>query len=265
MSDGSVELTRPADGLAVVRFTRPEQRNAMNAIARASLIHALEETRRDGTRVIVLRGDGPAFCAGIDLKEVAAGAGDPNALWGPVNAEWRRVQQLIRDHPAVVIASVNGYALGGGSTLINVCDLAVAADVAQIGMPEVGFGSYPGIAGPAMQLRVSPKRAAWLVLTARRIDGRTAEEWGVVNRCVPLDELEAETMALARHVAGFDAATLTWSKRALWQIPGRLSDWEAAVDFGDYTNAQIQAASSTRDAALQSFARGERNQGQGPA
>jgi enoyl-CoA hydratase/carnithine racemase len=64
------------------------------------------------------------------------------------------------------------------------CDLAIAADQAEIGMPEIGFGAYPQFSGPAAQIQLTAKRAAWLVLTAERIDGRTAEAWGMVNRSV---------------------------------------------------------------------------------
>lgn len=268
MTDSPVLLDQHADGIAVITFNRPEKRNAMNAAARSALLAALEECR--GTaRVVVLRGAGAAFCAGVDLKEAsadAAAAGDSTASWRKVNAVWNAVQDAIRTHPAIVIASVHGFALGGGSTLINVSDLAVAAEDAQIGMPEVGFGSYPGIAGPAMQLRVSAKRAAYLVLTAKRIDGTTAEQWGLVNKAVPAAELEAETLALAEHIAQMDPVTLEWSKRALWQIPGRTSDWAAAVEFGDYTNAQIQLASNVRDAALDAFREGSaKTPGQGGA
>jgi enoyl-CoA hydratase/carnithine racemase len=260
-----VLLSHHDDGVSVITFNRPEHRNAMNAASRAALIEALDACRGI-CKAIVLTGAGTAFCAGIDLKEASAAAeqaGDSNLAWREVNGQWIEVQDRIRTHPAVVIASVNGYALGGGSTLVSVSDLAIASESAQFGLPEVGFGSYPGLSGPAMQLRVSPKRAAWMVLTAKRIDGRTAEAWGVVNQVVAPEELEAETLALARHVAQFDAATLEWSKKALWQIPGRTSDWQEAVQFGDYTNAQIQAASPVRDAALAGYAAGGANPGQG--
>ena len=98
----------------------------------------------------------------------------------------------IREHPAIFVAAVNGFALGGGATLISMCDLAIAAEEAEIGMPEIGFGAYPQFSGPAAQIQLTPKRAAWLVLTAERIDGRTAEAWGMVNRSVALDRLMAE-------------------------------------------------------------------------
>jgi enoyl-CoA hydratase/carnithine racemase len=211
--------------------------------------------------VIVLTGTGASFCSGVDLKEAAAENGTPAAEASA--QEWIGVLLSIRRHPAIFIAAVNGFALGGGSTLINVCDLAIAADEAQIGMPEIGFGTYPGMAGPAMQIALPRKRAAWMVLTGRRIDGRTAESWALVNASVPLAELEHEADALARHVAQFDAATLRESKAALDVIPTRVNDFAGGFEHGQRVNAAIAARSGKRGEGLSRFARGEANPGQG--
>ena len=120
----------------------------------------------------------------------------------------------IREHPAVFIAAVNGLALGGGATLVSVCDLAVAADEAEIGMPEIGFGAYPQFSGPGAQIQLTAKRAAWLVLTAQRIDGRTAENWGMVNRSVPLTGLMDEAGRLARLELCRELIPGTWRHEA---------------------------------------------------
>ena len=219
----------PSDGVALITLNRPAKRNAMNRAARAALIDALDDCRGHA-KVIVLTGSGPAFCSGVDLKEVAAAAELSADTAAERRTAWRAVQEEIKKHPAVVIAAVNGTALGGGVTLLNAADLALAAEDAQLGMPEVGFGAYPGLAGPSTQLRTSMKRAAWLVLTAERIDGRTAEAWGLVNRAVPGDRLLDEALALAERLAGFDAVALEWCKKALWEVPARLTDWAAALE-----------------------------------
>jgi enoyl-CoA hydratase/carnithine racemase len=122
-------------------------------------------------------GAGPAFCADIELKEAGERrAQAPDDRDRP--SDWRIVQEEIRRHPAIVIASVNGFALGGGVTLVNAADLAVASETAQFGRPEAGFGVYPRLAGPSTQLRLQQKRAAWMVLTAKRIDGRPPRAGG---------------------------------------------------------------------------------------
>jgi enoyl-CoA hydratase/carnithine racemase len=145
-----------------------------------------------------------------------------------------------RTHPTVFIAAVNGYALGGGVSLINACDLAIAAEDAEIGMPEITFASYPTVAGPTTQLRVLRKHAAWLILTGKRIDGRTAARWGLVNDVVPADQLLDEAKKLAAHIAQFNKVTLDWSKKALDDIPAQVSDWTAALEYGRVLTSVIQ-------------------------
>jgi enoyl-CoA hydratase/carnithine racemase len=252
-------LSAVEDRVYKVTLNRPAKRNALNREARAALLDALDETR-DKASVIIMTGAGGTFCAGMDLNQLnTGGRADEDEL----NDSWRLVQEQIRRHPAIVIASAQGYALGGGSTLINTCDLAVVAEDVQIGMPEIGFGFYPGLAGPAAQLRLSAKRAAWMVLTAKRIDGRTAVEWGMANVAVPAAELEDATLELARHVATFDPVALEWSKKALWQIPMHIGEWRAALEFGAYVNAEIHARSRSHTAALENFIEGRPNPGQG--
>ena len=126
-----------------------------------------------------------------------------------------------------------------------------------VNKPEVAqIARLLGIGAPAAQLRVSSKRAAWLVLTGKRIDGPIAVEWGMANLTVPAAELAETTLGLARGIAKFDAAALEWSKKALWQIPMQISEWRAALEFGDYVNSQIQSRGGSHLAALDAFAHG---------
>ncbi|CAG2154152.1 MULTISPECIES: enoyl-CoA hydratase/isomerase family protein [Cupriavidus] len=253
-------LVEHADtGISRITFNRPNQRNAMNRAARVGIVKALDECR-DKSKVVIITGNGPAFCAGVDLKEGQVSTGD---LELDKRSDWAAVQEEIRNHPAIVIAAVNGFALGGGSTLINVSDLAIAANEASIGMPEIGFGLYPTLAGPAAQLRLSPKRAAWMVLTADRVDGATAAEWGLVNKSVPLENLDQAVTALAERIAHFDATALELSKKALWKIPGEISEWTSAIAYGTDVYAQIQARSTALAEGLGKFRDGQRNPGQG--
>ncbi|PWV98832.1 vanillin synthase /trans-feruloyl-CoA hydratase [Hoeflea marina] len=244
---------------AVITLNRPAKRNAMSRASRAALLNALRALE-SGPRVIIITGAGEAFCAGMDLKEQAA---DREAGVQTANSEWRDVNIAIRQHPAVIIAAVNGFALGGGLTLINVCDLAIAADSASMGMPEITFATYPGLAGPSTQLSLARKRAAWMILTGERINGKTAEEWGIVNRCVPAGELMPTAEALARRIAGYDPAALAASKRALDIVPASISDWRQAFDFGELTNAAIRERTDAQRGGLARFGAGEKSSGQG--
>lgn len=248
---------------ALLRFNRPDKRNAMNSAARKAFSARLGQLH--GThKVVVLTGNGPAFCSGVDLKEAAATeAAGSDYEREASSREWISVLMAIHRHPAVFIAAVNGFALGGGSSLIHVCDLAIAADEAEIGMPEMGFSTYPGMAGPATQLRLLPKHAAYMILTASRIDGKTAERWGMVNKSVPLARLLDEADALARRIGQFDATALAESRRALGLIPGQIGDFAGGFELGMATNATIRAKSSAQRDGLDRFAAGEKNPGQG--
>ena len=247
-------------GYALVRLNRPEKKNALNRAARRDLLAALTSLRAE-CRVIVLTGCGDSFCSGVDLKEVRSDA--ETGIAPDPQSDWIEVLIAIREHPAVFIGAINGLALGGGATLISVCDLAIAAHEAEIGMPEIGFGAYPQFSGPGAQIQLTAKRAAWLVLTAQRIDGRTAEAWGMVNRSVPLTGLMDEADRLARMVRVFDAVALAESKRALDTIPASISTWRQCFEYGLSTNARIRSLSATQDEGFSRFSGGERNPGQG--
>jgi enoyl-CoA hydratase/carnithine racemase len=254
-----LEITRH-EGWAEIRIDRESKRNAMDRATRRAMLAAFEELK-PSAKVIIITGTGMAFCAGMDLKEREQdrlagidGAGD----------EWVSVNVAIRKHPAIFIAAVNGVALGGGATLINVCDLAIASTAASIGCPEMGFATYPAMAGPAIQLSgISRKRAAWLVLTTNRIDGVTAERWGMVNECVAPDQLLPRTRELASHIAQFDKVALSESKKTLDRIPSIITDWQEAMDHGQSVNLTIRSKTTAQAEGNARFAAGKKNPGQG--
>jgi enoyl-CoA hydratase/carnithine racemase len=246
---------------ALLRLNRAEKRNALNTEARAAIRARLRELRTSH-KVIVFTGTDESFCSGMDLKEFATGA-DAAVKRENASQDWISTLLEIRRHPAIFISAVNGVALGGGTSLINAADLAIAADEAQIGMPEMGFGTYPAMAGPSTQLMLSPKRAAWMVLTAKRIDGQTAERWGLVNQSVPRARLAEAYDELALHIAQLDAVALTEAKRALEAVPNRISEWPAIMQYGSQVNDGIRARSQAQAKGLAQFAAGTPNVGQG--
>ena len=200
---GDYILLDDCGGYGVITLNRPEKRNAMSGAAQQMLQDVLRKTVGRWP-VIILTGAGTAFCSGIDLKErrerLARGEAMPTE-YSRQGHSWSETVEMIRKHPSVFIAAVNGHALGGGVSLINVCDLALAAEEAQIGMPEITFASYPTIAGPSTQLRILRKHAAWMILTGKSIDGRMAAKWGLVNKAVPADRLMEEAASIAARVA----------------------------------------------------------------
>ena len=221
------------ENYAVITFNRPEKLNALSSPMVLQFQQRLDECRgRYG--VIVITARGKAFCAGVDLKErndwVRKGA---KIRGDNVRNKWYDTMgTIIRNHPAVFIAAVNGLALGGGATLVNICDLAIMADDAEIGVPQIRWGIYPGIAGASTQVRVLHKHAAWPILTARSLSAADAVDIGMVNFAVPADKLLDEAKALAAHIAQFDPIALDWCKKALDQIPSHIAEWSVAMEYG---------------------------------
>lgn len=250
----------PHAGWLEVRIDREAKRNALNRVARVRLREVLDDARGH-VRAIVLTGTGASFCAGLDLKEREAEKA--SGLPDTAGEEAIALNVAMREHPAIFIAAVNGMAFGGGMTLVNSCDLAVAASDAQLACPEIGFATYASMAGPTSQLLLTRKRAAWLLLTNDRIDAETARQWGLVNEVVAPDMLMPRARELAERIAGFDAVALAETKKALNRIPGEISGWREAMEFGQTVNTTIRTQTDAASEGLARFARGERNPGQG--
>ncbi len=260
---GELILMEKRDGIGVITFNRPEKRNAMSSAAQAELRAALADSAED-CKVLILTGAGVAFCAGVDLSEGQNRQPRRNFAYG--SNSWFETNEALKQHPAVCIAAVNGYALGGGLTMVNNCDLAIASERAEFGMPEMSFNTFPGLAGPATVRRVLTKHAAYMILTARRVDAATAERWGIVNSVVPHDQLLGEAEKLARHVAQFDASALDWAKKGYRDLD--LMPWSEALVYGGYIGTQIRRGDDSAgfaggNPAVQRFLSGQPNPGQG--
>ena len=191
-------VTREVKGrVGYIRLSRPEAMNAISGEVADALAAAFREVSGDSEAwVVVLGAEGEkAFCVGADLKERNRLDDDG---WMRNREKVRGMFDALRDVEQPVIASVFGYALGGGFELALNCDLIVASEDALFGLPEVTVGIVPG-GGGTQQLprKVGMARAMELILTGRRISAAEALDIGLVNRVVPRDELEAATGALA--------------------------------------------------------------------
>lgn len=194
---------------------RPDVLNALSSDLVEELSSALGRAADDPeARVVVLRGAGRAFCAGYDLKEEAEAGEKDVARWREELAhDVGRMLELF-DHPLPVIAEVHGYCLAGGCDLMMMCDLAVASDDAIFGEPEIRFGS--GVVTMVMPWLIGARKAKELLLTGEdRVSAGDALAMGLVNRVVPRDDLEGETMALAREIAAIDPVALRLTKKAV--------------------------------------------------
>ena len=190
--------TTVTDGIATVTMNRPAQRNAMNRALLDGLRKSFDDLdERKDVRVIVVRGAGPAFCAGMDLKEMEArgGAADPES---DVVDVLQRVERS--KHPT--IALVHGDAIAGGCELALHCDLRVMAETARIGMPLARIGLIvPFKLGQKLIEVIGPAHTRHLMFTGRPIDGRRAFEIGMVHQVVPAADVESATHTLARTIA----------------------------------------------------------------
>src|SRR5262245_16795179 len=230
-------LTSVADGIATVTLNRPDQRNAMNSAMLTGLRAAIDglDTRRD-VRVIVVRGAGPAFCAGMDLKEMESrgGARDPE---GDVLGVLHRIEGS--RHPT--IALVHGDAIAGGCELALHCDLRVMAEGARIGMPLARIGMIvPFPLGQKLLEVIGPAHTRQLLFTGRPIDGRRAYEIGMVHQVPPAAEVEAAALALARTIADNAPLSLAGMKQVIQRGVTR-----APGDHADLDALALQARKST--------------------
>src|SRR5712691_3082794 len=225
-------LSSVADGIATVTLNRPDKRNAMNAAMLTGLRAAFDELedRRD-VRVVVVRGAGPAFCAGMDLREMESrgGARDPEA---DVVAVLQRVERS--RHPT--IALVHGDAIAGGCELALHCDLRVMAETARIGMPLARIGMIvPFPLGQKLLEIIGPAQTRHLLFTGRPIDGRRAYEIGMVHQVVAAAEVESAAAALARTIADNAPLSLAGMKAVVQRVVAA----RPAVDHADLDAAAL--------------------------
>jgi enoyl-CoA hydratase/carnithine racemase len=238
-------------GVATITLNRPGQRNAMNAALLASLRDRFEalDTNRD-VRVIVVRGAGPAFCSGMDLKEMEARGGAQGA--DPENGVIEVLGRVERSrHPT--IAMVHGDAIAGGCELALHCDLRVAADVARFGMPLARIGLVvPFRLGQKLVEIIGPAHTRHLLFTGQPVEARRAHEIGMVHQVVPAPELEATTAQLARSIAGNAPLALAGIKATI-QRAISLRDGIAHGDLDEVTARARQSsdASEGRRAMLE--------------
>jgi enoyl-CoA hydratase len=231
-----VVLTDIADRVATVTLNRPEARNALSAEVRATLsatMRALDDD--DAVDVVVLTGADPAFCAGLDLKELGAGSmrlGDPATDRGPFPPMAKPV-----------IGAINGVAITGGFELALHCDFLVASELARFADTHARVGIMPGW-GLTVLLpeAVGQRRAREMSTTGNFIDAQTALEWGLVNHVVPHDELMAFCHAVAADIASNDQRAVrrinqTYDEGSLldgagaWDLEARVAaEWTSGFD-----------------------------------
>jgi enoyl-CoA hydratase/carnithine racemase len=211
-----VLLREDRGGIATLTMNRPAQFNLLTSEMIGALQQALDAIEQDeSVRVIVLAAAGKGFSAGHDLKEIRELETQPK-----IEGLFRRCSRMMVNMtrmPQPVIARVQGAAAAAGCQLVAQCDLAVASEAAKFTAPGVTWGFLCSTPGVAIGRNLSRKHALEMLLTGEMIDAKTALAWGLVNRVVPADQLDAEVLKLAEQVASKPRATVAAGKRAYYE------------------------------------------------
>ena len=186
-----VLLTERSGSVLVLTLNRPEVRNALNPGLADRLAQEMREADADpGIRAVVITGNGPVFCAGMDLKAFAQGADFSGLTW------------LYKEGISKpVIGALNGPALAGGFELVLACDLVIASEDAKVGLPEVKRGLFAAGGGTTLSARIPLAIALEFGLTGEFMDARRAHELGLFNKIVPAQSVREEALALAGKIA----------------------------------------------------------------
>ena len=227
--------------VGIITLNRPEQFNTFSSEMATELNQALIQLDNETkVRVVVVKGAGKAFSTGIDLSEFSDKSLREYRAWVGLMEQMGNVIAYMKKP---VIASVHGYAVANGAGLIAACDLAIVAEGTKIGTTAINVGLF--CMGPAVPLSRSlgRKRCLEMLLTGDMIDAEDAERWGLVNKVVPGDQLEGETMALANKLAEKSPLALQMGKQSFYGM----SDMEFGKAL-EYSNETFAALCVTEDA-----------------
>lgn len=230
-------LLRERDGaVATLTLNRPKARNALSLDMIAALKAAVDELSVDeAISAVIIKANGPGFCAGHDLKELTAHRQDSDrgrAFFAETMQACAAMMQSIVRSPKPFIACVHGIASAAGCQLVATCDLAVASDDALFNTPGVNIGLFCSSPMVALSRNVSRKQAMEMLLLGDMLPAEDAKSFGLINRVVPGNQLLDEAQAMARQIADKSPLTVAIGKQAFYdQLECNLSDaYDLAAD-----------------------------------
>jgi methylglutaconyl-CoA hydratase len=234
-------------GVRTLTLSRPDRRNALDHDLIAALAGAFADAAADAeTRVILLRGDGPDFCAGADLGALQQVAETEGPVENLADAQaLGALLVVMRRHPKPIIAAVHGHALAGGAGLATACDLVIARDDAVFGYPEVHLGFVPAMVMALLRRAVGEKVAFELVVRGDRIGAGEAAGLGLVNRVIPAAEWDVGVRSYVDELAGRSATAVSLIKRLLYGMDGL--SFEEAIARGAEINVLARLTPDTRE------------------
>lgn len=220
-SDSILLQAQSSEGVMRLTLNDNARRNALSDHMLAQLRRALDQAASDASvRVVVLAANGPAFCAGHDLKEMTRALQAPDGgrhYFAELMANCAGVMQAIVNNPKPVIAEVAGVATAAGCQLVASCDLAYASTAARFATPGVNIGLFCSTPMVALSRNVDNKFAMEMLLTGDLIEAERAAEIGLVNRVVAEDELSEYTTGVAQKIAAKSSMTLATGKQAFYR------------------------------------------------
>ena len=235
-----------SDGIVRLTLTRGDRYNPLSREMIAALQAELDALAGDAeARVVLLAAEGRGFCAGHDLAEMRANTDD--TVWqSALFAECNQLMITLTRIPQPVIARVHGIATAAGCQLVSMCDLAVAADTARFALPGVSIGVFCSTPAVGVARSVGRKRAMEMLLTGAPIDAATALDWGLVNRVVPAERLDAAVDELAAAILARSAPVIANGKRTFY----------AQIDQSLDTAYRVAADAMVRDLSAPDAAEG---------
>lgn len=244
-------LRRDADGICTLTLNRPQARNALSVGLMAALQDQLDAIAADpAVKVVIIAANGPAFCAGHDLREVRANPG--RDAYAALFEQCSRLMMTVVTLPKPVIARVHAMATAAGCQLVASCDLAYAAEEAKFATPGVNIGLFCSTPMVALSRAVGRKKAMEMLLSGRPITAHEAEAAGLVNAVVPATDLDAAVHDMAQTIAGKSPLTLAIGKEAFYrQLEMPLADAYAYASEVMTRNMLARDAQEGIDAFLQ--------------
>lgn len=240
---GLVRTVSHGPGVSSLVLQRPEARNALSIALLEELCEALERLAADDAqRVVILRGEGTVFSAGLDLREAADAALVERSAEGIA-----RALKTLQSTPLVSIAAVQGAAYAGGAGLMAACDIVIAAEQTQIGFPEARRGLLPALILDVLRTRVREADLRDLLLTGDPVDARRAQELGLVQRVAPAAGLFEAALRVAASVLAGGPQTIRDTKRLLQDhTPGSAGKWHLRARRGEEAAEGLRAFMAKR-------------------
>ena len=236
-------LTSLEEGLLTITLNRPNKRNAMSLELFQATGEAFDRAAEPDVRVVLLRGEGKDFCAGIDLASLAAlGGADVRADFPRAVAQLQEIYLKLERIGKPSVCAVHGVAFGAGLQLATSCDLRVAGDDVRLGLLEIRYGIIPDLAGIHRVVQLcGPSRLKDIAMTGREVGAEEALRIGLVDRVVPAAEVQSTALELARAIAANSPLATSWIKRLADQAA---AGQDPEQNLRDVAAAQLECVTS---------------------